>query len=385
MKVIALIVSGGEGKRFDKKLPKQFFKINKKSILEQSVKKFIDSNLFYKVVVVCNENFINDSKKVLNKYRLSYVKGGNSRQESVFNGLKSIKKDFPNKVLIHDAVRPFFSINLLYKIIKELQNHESVVPALKIFDSVRFFEDEKYENLNRENIKLIQTPQAFDFDKIYNAHKKFKNINSTDDSLLFYKNGNKIKVINGEIMNIKITEKEGFEEFKRIYEEKKKNINFRVGNGFDVHKFKKGKKLKLLGINVPFNKSLMGHSDADVGIHALVDAILGAISKGDIGEHFPPTEEKWKNKNSEFFLEYTKNLMKKNGFQVNNIDITVICENPKISKYKQKMKEKIARILEITIENINIKGTTTEKLGFLGREEGIACQVSVSVFKTNEY
>ena len=203
MKVIALIVSGGEGKRFDKKLPKQFFKINKKSILEQSVKKFIDSNLFYKVVVVCNKNFINDSKKVLNKYRLSYVKGGNSRQESVFNGLKSIKKDFPNKVLIHDAVRPFFSINLLYEIIKKL-------------DSIRLFEKEKYENLNRKNIKLIQTPQAFDFRKIYNAHRKFKNINSTDDSLLFYKNGNKIKVINGEIMNIKITEKEGFEEFKRL-------------------------------------------------------------------------------------------------------------------------------------------------------------------------
>ena len=385
MKVIALIVSGGEGKRFDKKLPKQFFKINKKSILEQSVKKFIDSNLFYKVVVVCNKNFINDSKKVLKKYRLSYITGGNSRQESVFNGLKSIKKDFPNKVLIHDAVRPFFSINLLYEIIKKLKNHESVVPALNIFDSVRLFEKEKYENLNRKNIKLIQTPQAFDFEKIYNAHRKFKNIHSTDDSLLFYKNGNKIKVINGEIMNVKITEKKGFEELKRIYEEEKKHINFRIGNGFDVHKFKKGKKLKLLGINVPFNKSLMGHSDADVGIHALVDAILGAISKGDIGEHFPPTVEKWKNKNSEFFLEYTKNLMKKNGFQVNNIDITVICENPKISKYKQKMKEKIARILEITIENINIKGTTTEKLGFLGREEGIACQVSVSVFKTNEH
>ena len=385
MKVIALIVSGGEGKRFDKKLPKQFFKINKKSILEQSVKKFVDSNLFFKVVVVCNKNFINHSKKVLNEYKLSYVKGGNSRQESVYNGLRSIKKDSPNKVLIHDAVRPFFSINLLNEIIKKLKNHESVVPALKIYDSVRLFENEKYENLNRENIKLIQTPQAFDFEKIYNAHKKLKNENSTDDSLLFYKNGNKIKVITGEIMNIKVTEKKGFEDFKRIYQEEKKNINFRVGNGFDVHKFKKGNKLKLLGINVPFNKSLMGHSDADVGIHALVDAILGSISEGDIGEHFPPTEKKWKNKNSEFFLEYTKNLMKQNDFQVNNIDITIICEKPKISKYKQKMKEKIAKILEIPTDNINIKGTTTEKLGFLGREEGIACQASVSVFKTNEH
>ena len=383
MKVIALIVSGGEGKRFDKKLPKQFFRINGESILEQCVKKFADSNLFDKIFVVCNKDFINESKKILNKYRIFYVKGGNSRQESVYNGLKSIKKYSPNKVIIHDAVRPFFSKSLLYEIIKKLKRNESVVPTLKIFDSVRLFEKKKYKNVSRENIKIIQTPQAFDFKKIYDAHKRFKNETYTDDSLLFYKNGNKIKTILGEIMNVKVTEKKGFKELEKIYEDKKQDICLRIGNGFDVHKFKKGNALKLLGINLPFNKSLMGHSDADVGIHAIVDAILGAISKGDIGEHFPPTEKKWKNKNSEFFLEYTRNLMKKSGFLVNNIDITVICEKPKISKYKQKMKQKIAKILEIKKDSVNIKGTTTEKLGFLGREEGIACQVTVSVFKIN--
>ncbi len=385
MKVIALIVSGGEGKRFDKNLPKQFFTINNKSILEQSVKKFVDSNLFDKIVVVCNKDFVQKSKKILNKYKISYVKGGNSRQESVFKGLKSIEKDFPQKVMIHDAVRPFFSINLLNTIINKLKQSDSVIPTLKIFDSARLFEKKKYQNLSRENIRLIQTPQGFDFKKIYAAHKNFKNEIYTDDSLLFHKNGNKIKAITGEIMNFKVTEKKGFEEYKKIFEDRKTNLNFRIGNGFDVHKFEKGSSLKLLGINLPFNKSLMGHSDADVGIHALVDAILGAISEGDIGEHFPPTEKKWKNKNSEFFLEYAKNLMKNNGFQLNNIDITVICEKPKISKYKKKMKEKIAKILEIEKDNVNIKGTTTEKLGFLGREEGIACQVSVSVLKFNEH
>ena len=385
MKVIALIVSGGEGKRFDKKLPKQFFKIGSKSILEQCVKKFVDSNLFYKIVVVCNSEFIKESKKTLHKYKLSFVKGGGSRQESVYNGLKSIKKDSPNKIIIHDAVRPFFSINLLQEIIKKLKPNESVVPTLKIFDSIRLFEKKEYKNLSRENIKLIQTPQGFDFKKIYDAHKIFKNEIYTDDSLLFYKNGNKIKTIPGEIMNIKVTEKKEFQDLKKIYENKNNNFNLRVGNGFDVHKFKKGDKLRLLGVNLPFNKSLVGHSDADVGIHALVDAILGSISQGDIGEHFPPTEKKWKNKNSEFFLEYTKNLMEKNGFLLNNIDITVICERPKISKYKEKMKEKIAKILNIKKNIVNIKGTTTEKLGFLGREEGIACQVSVSVLKKNEY
>tara|TARA_Y100000022_G_scaffold149499_1_gene131238 strand:- start:1100 stop:2257 length:1158 start_codon:yes stop_codon:yes gene_type:complete len=385
VKVIALIVSGGEGKRFDKNLPKQFFRINNKSILEQCVKKFVDSNLFYKIVVVCNREFIKESKKTLQKYRISFVNGGESRQESVYNGLKSIKKDSPNKIMIHDAVRPFFSINLIKEIVKKLKTNESVIPTLKIYDSIRLFKKKEYKNLSRENIKLIQTPQGFDFKKIYDAHKIFKNEIHTDDSLLFYKNGNKIKTIPGEIMNIKVTKKKEFQDLKKIYENKNNDFNLRIGNGFDVHKFKKGGKLRLLGVNLPFNKSLMGHSDADVGIHALVDAILGSISQGDIGEHFPPTEKKWKNKNSEFFLEYTKNLMENDGFLLNNIDITIICERPKISKYKEKMKEKIAKILNIKKNIVNIKGTTTEKLGFLGREEGIACQVSVSVLKKNEH
>jgi len=385
LKVIALIVSGGEGKRFDKNLPKQFFKVNSITILEQCVKKFVDSNLFYKIVVVCNNEFINESKKVLSKYNISFVNGGNSRQESVYNGLKSIKKESPSKVLIHDAVRPFFSTNLINEIIKRLKTNDSVIPSLKIFDSIRLFNKREYKNLKRENIKLIQTPQGFDFKKIYDAHKRFKKEIYTDDSLLFYNNGNKIKIISGEIMNIKVTEKKEFQDLKKIYEKKNNDINFRVGNGFDVHKFRKGGKLKLLGVNLPFNKSLIGHSDADVGIHALVDAILGAISQGDIGEHFPPTDEKWKNKNSEFFLDYTKNLMEKNGFSINNIDITLICERPKVSKHKEKMKMKISKILNIKKDNVNIKATTTEKLGFLGREEGIACQVSVLVFKKNEH
>jgi 2-C-methyl-D-erythritol 4-phosphate cytidylyltransferase/2-C-methyl-D-erythritol 2,4-cyclodiphosphate synthase len=383
LKVIALIVSGGEGKRFDKNLPKQFFKVNDKTILEHCVKKFVDSNLFYKIVVVCNKGFINESKKILYRYNLSFVNGGKSRQESVYYGLKSIKKDSPGKVLIHDAVRPFFSINLINEIIKKLETNDSVIPSLKVFDSIRLLEKREYKNLHREDIKLIQTPQGFDFKKIYDAHKKFKNDAYTDDSLIFYRNGNKIKIISGEIMNIKVTEKKDFQDLKKIYEKKNNDTNFRIGNGFDVHKFKKGGTLKLLVVNLPFNKSLIGHSDADVGIHALVDAILGAISQGDIGEHFPPTDAKWKNKDSEFFLDYTKNLMERNGFSINNIDITLICERPKISKYKEKMKGKVAKILNIKKNNINIKATTTEKLGFLGREEGIACQVSVLVFKKN--
>ena len=164
--------------------------------------------------------------------------------------------------------------------------------------------------------------------------------------------------------------------------ESKTNISeVKVGNGFDVHKLVNGKFLKLLGVKIPFNKTLEGHSDADVGIHALVDSILGALSKGDIGDYFPPSEKKWKNKDSKYFLKYSKKILDDEKYIINNIDITFICEKPKISSYKQKMKKVISSILGISENNINIKATTTEKLGFLGREEGIACQVLTTISK----
>ena len=162
--------------------------------------------------------------------------------------------------------------------------------------------------------------------------------------------------------------------------EGEKNNNFiKVGSGFDVHEFEDGKSIKLFGVKLPFNKKLKGHSDADVGLHALTDAILGAIGKGDIGEHFPPSNSKWKNKSSEIFLLYSKKLMYENGYKINNLDLTLICEKPKVSKYKNKFKKNISTLLNIKSEDVNVKATTTEKLGFLGREEGIACHAVVTV------
>ena len=301
------------------------------------------------------------------------------------NGINYCKKFKAENIIIHDVVRPFFSINLLQNILESLKKNDCVIPFINVYDSIRFYKKKYYKNISRENLKLIQTPQGFKFKIIYDAHRNVKKNDFTDDSMLAFENGNDISLIPGEILNFKITEKK---DLKKSFNQL---INFmnqtdvRTGSGFDVHKFTSGNHIKLLGIRIPFNKSLDGHSDADVGLHSIVDAILGSIGKGDIGEHFPPTEKKWKNKNSIFFLKYANNLLKINNFFINNLDITIRCEKPKIISWKKKMKDKIASLLKINVELININGTTTEKLGFLGREEGIACQSMITVSKKNDF
>ena len=207
MKVIALILSGGEGKRFDKNLPKQFFKINDKTILEICVQKFIESNLFDKIIVVTNKKFLQKTKLSLNNNTVKLVYGGKTRQQSVYNGLKSIKSMKPKYVVIHDSVRPFVTKDFLKRMILSLKQKDCVIPFLKIYDSIRKIDKQIYQNIDREKIKLIQTPQGFNFKKIYEAHKAFINKEYTDDSIIAYKNGCKINFIDGELLNIKITKK----------------------------------------------------------------------------------------------------------------------------------------------------------------------------------
>ncbi len=382
-KNIALILSGGEGKRFDKNIPKQFFKLNKSSILEITVKKFLKSKLFQKIIVVGNKKFNKQTKEILQNCDIHLIDGGKTRQMSVYNGLKFSKKFNPKNIVIHDSVRPFFSNNLLKESIKFLNNYDCTIPFLNIYDSIRRLQSKNIENVDRDKLKLVQTPQGFNYGKIYESHIKYKNLNFTDDSMMAYYNGCKIKFIKGEISNFKITEKKDLEYTKKLLDYNENNM--RIGNGFDVHKFTDGNLLTLLGVKIPFKRKLEGHSDADVGIHSIVDSLLGAISEGDIGNHFPPTEKKWKNKNSEYFLEYTKKLIDSQNYKINNIDITIICEEPKISNFKEKMRKKISKILKIDINKINIKGTTTEKLGFLGRKEGIACQTISLISKIDEF
>ena len=380
---LAIILSGGTGTRFDISKPKQFYKLNKKTIIETTVDKFVNSNLFNYIIVVSHKDFFKFTKNLFNNTKIQVILGGENRQKSVFNGLIAAKSFNPKYVLIHDAVRPFFSINLLKKVLKKLQGEISVIPSINVHDSVRYFKNKKYSNISRENLKLIQTPQGYCFNSIYEAHKKNKESIHTDDSMILYELKNKIRLIKGEKINFKITTKEDYSIGKLIIKENNNMSNIRVGTGFDVHKFKEGKKLKLFGVTIPFDKSLDGHSDADVGFHSIVDAILGGLCLGDIGNHFPPTDNKWKNKPSIFFMAHAKKLLKNEKFKINNLDVTLICEEPKVSVYQKKFIRSVAEALDIDCKKINIKGTTTEKLGFLGRGEGIACQVSVTLSKND--
>ncbi len=380
---LAIILSGGEGKRFDSKIPKQFFIINKQSILEISVKKLISSGFFKKLIIVSHKDYIKKTEMLFINKDIDIIEGGKDRQESVLLGLKKAKEFNPQKVLIHDSVRPFFSKQLIISILNELENHDGVIPSLNIYDSVRMSDCSTYKDVPRNNLKLIQTPQGFVFNSIFNCHKNLQGKQYTDDSIMFYEFYKKIKIIDGENLNFKITTKNDYEVAKLI-NGRLAMSNLRVGTGFDVHKFKVGKSLTIFGVKIPFNKSLEGHSDADVGFHSIVDAILGALCKGDIGNHFPPDDNKWKNQDSIVFMEHAKKLLQEENFIINNLDITLICEKPKVSKYNHIFKDSISKSLNIDESIINVKGTTTEKLGFLGREEGIACQVSVTISK-NEF
>ena len=383
--VCLILLSGGLGKRFSAKLPKQFYEINGKTILQINLEKIKEYNLFSKVVVITDKNYLEKTRTICEKVSkdlYDIVIGGKTRQISSKNGCLCLKKYNPNIVLIHDVARPFFNKILLKRIINNTNNEQGCIPVIKVQDSLtRINKNNNYQAINRDNVYHIQTPQAFPYQKILEAHKKSHKIDYSDDSSLAHENGVSIKNVLGLKENIKITTIDDLEIARNNYVMNNSNYETRVGNGFDVHKFVKGNHVILCGIKIPFEKKLEGHSDADVGLHTIVDAILGAISLGDIGRHFPPSDNKWKNASSLIFLKKAKELLKQENAKIINIDLTFICEEPKISKYYKKMTNFLSKHLEIEENQINIKATTTEKLGFLGRKEGIAAQASVSINK----
>ena len=376
---LAIILSGGLGKRFDSKLPKQFYKIGKKYILNISVDKFLETNLFKKIIVVTSKKYLKLTKKIINKRDIQIILGDATRQGSVFNGIKMGQKYKLDNVLIHDSARPLLSTKLIKQLVMEIRNKKCVIPVINVNDSIRKINNSTYEEIDRENVKIVQTPQAFKFQEIRDAHNKQRNNKFTDDSIIVANNGIKVNSIEGEITNLKITTKNDLKFAEMVENHSNINSITKVGSGFDVHEFESGDHLILFGVKVPFDKKLKGHSDADVGFHAITDAILGSLGQGDIGEHFPPSEKKWKNKDSAFFLRFAKKKIQEKNLTINNLDITLICEKPKISNFKKKFEENISDILEIELNKINVKATTTEKLGFVGREEGIACHAIVTI------
>jgi len=279
--------------------------------------------------------------------------------------------------LIHDTARPFPSKKIINEIIKKIRTNHAVVPVVKVNDAAKRVENKViFKNIKRKSLRFSQTPQGFTFKKLYEMHKKNMNTSFDDDSALFTENGEKVITINGNKTNLKITDKEDLDILKSLI--KRKSY---YGIGFDIHRLVKGKKLYLGGIKIPFALGLKGHSDADPVFHALIDSLLGACRLGDIGKLFPDKNKKYKNIRSTILLGKIVKLIKFKNFSINNIDINIIAQKPKIKKYANKMKNVISKICEICSTKINIKGKTTEKLGLIGKEKAIASEVISSVIK----
>ena len=360
-----IILAAGSSKRFKAKTAKQYFFYKNKQIFEHSLIKSINSKLFKKIVLV-----VDNPKNLKKKYpnNVIIIKGGKERSDSSLIALKRIKKYKPTNVLIHDAARPNFSIKLLKKLIKNIKNNKAVVPIIFSKDSIKYRIKNKIFNLDRNNSLLTQTPQAFRFNALYNLAIKEK-IKVSDEATLFLNQNNKIKFITGENQNEKIT-----------YLEDVKTPKTYFGIGFDIHKLLRNKKLYLGGVKIPFHSGLQGHSDGDVILHAIIDSILGATRKKDIGTYFTNTN-KFKNIRSPKMLKPIIDNLYKSNFFINNIDINLICEQPKVSKYRDKIINSISKLTVLNKNQINLKGKTVEKLGLIGKEKAIACEVIISITK----
>ena len=374
-----IILAGGNSHRFRSNVGKPYQKIAGKSLIEINIDKARKFKQIKKIVLVYNKK---DSKRVksLKLKNVKLIIGGKNRQQSTFNALKNlINQKETNKVLIHDAARPNFSSKLFGSILRNMKNARAVVPKIRVQDAIKQIIDSSKEEYivgkKRENLFLTQTPQAFILKEIYHLHKtnygKYK-----DDDISLYMDLNKVKFINGEKNNFKITDLADFQNLKNIYKS-----NQSVGIGFDVHRLVPKKKLYLGGLKIKSKLGTLGHSDGDPVLHSITDAILGACKMGDIGQMFSDKSKKFKNIRSTILLKKVVNQIKSKGYLINNIDINIITQTPKIKNYKNKMLDNISKLCEISIKQINIKGKTTEKLGVIGKEKAIACEVIASVIK----
>ena len=391
MKKSVIICAAGKSTRFSDKseIPKQFFKVCDKTILEYSVDKFINYEKIDTIIICIDEIHKKHYQSILNKYLdhnfITFIKGGKTRDQTVYIALNYLKKNNPDIVFVHDAARPNFDLSLIDQLIDNLMTYDAIIPISPITDTIKKISGKNMVTKDRESYFLSQTPQLFKFNKLLNAHKlakKFKNIKVTDDAQIIELNNLKINTVINTTDNFKITTLKDYMRFRDIKEIN--NSTIRVGIGFDVHKFKPGKVLRLFGVNIPYTKSLEGHSDADVGLHAITDSIYGALGLEDIGFYFNPNNSKWKNADSKLFLADALNKLNDNLGLINNIDIVVICEEPKINLHRTVIKNKLSELLSIPITRISVKATTTEKLGFTGRKEGIAVQAIVNIGIRNQ-
>ncbi len=359
MKLAAIILAAGKSSRFKSSIPKQFHFHNNDLILNHSIKKLGQIKEIKEIYIALNNKYRKKYSSLIKKTnKIKFFNGGKYRSESVKKGIQKLYQNYTH-ILIHDAARPNFTIKLVLKLIKELKKNSCVVPVLSNSDTTVY--EKNY--IDRSKIKFLQTPQAFDLKKIYKYHKKNKIKNISDDSILFFQNKQKIKFINGEVENKKITF------FKDI------NIKDKYyGIGYDIHQMTIGNGLYIGGIKIPSEYRSVGHSDGDSLLHALIDSFLGAAKLKDIGTLFPNTK-KFKNiRSTKLLCEVIKKLEKIN-LRVSSIDLNIILQSPNLKNYKEKIRSNISRLCKINKKFVNVKAKTADKIGIIGKSKALACEV----------
>jgi 2-C-methyl-D-erythritol 4-phosphate cytidylyltransferase/2-C-methyl-D-erythritol 2,4-cyclodiphosphate synthase len=376
---VALVVAAGRGTRLGAPLPKQYLPLAGEPLLRHTLRALASHRRISGVLAVIHPDdraHYDEAARGLDL--LPPVPGGAQRQDSVRLGLESLVGTDPDVVAIHDGARPFVDAALIDRVLDAVERAPGAIPALPVADTIKRGRDGRIvETVERSQLWRAQTPQAFRFREILAAHRAALGLELSDDAAVAERSGLAISLVVGSETNLKVTTPDDLARAESVLLARLGDV--RTGQGFDVHPLGSGDHVWLCGIKVPHDRALIGHSDADVGLHAITDAILGALSAGDIGQHFPPSDPRWQGAASDQFLRHAAVLVTERGGRIAHVDVTLICERPKVSPHRQAMIARIAEILGLAPDRISVKATTTEKLGFAGREEGIAAQAIATI------
>ncbi|MXQ10909.1 bifunctional 2-C-methyl-D-erythritol 4-phosphate cytidylyltransferase/2-C-methyl-D-erythritol 2,4-cyclodiphosphate synthase [Microvirga makkahensis] len=391
MAAVALIVAAGRGSRAGDGSPKQYRSLAGKPVLTRTLEAFLRHPKVGKTLVVIHPDdrdlyrrSIAVLPEGLSERLMPVAYGGETRQDSVRNGLEALSGLAPSSVLVHDAARPFVSGALIDRAVEAAEEWGAAVPGVAVTDTIKVVgpRSEVVSTPDRASLRAVQTPQAFDFASLLAAHRKATAAdqrNFTDDGALAEWAGLTVHVFEGDSLNTKLTQAFDFPEAERRLRGLSMNYVTRFGTGFDVHAFGEGDHVWLGGIRVPHDRGAVAHSDGDVILHALTDAVLGALADGDIGTHFPPSDPQWRGASSDRFLAHAVALVQARGGLIDHLDATLLCEKPRLGPYREAMRQRIAEIAGLRLDQVSMKATTTERLGFTGRSEGIAAQAAATV------
>ncbi|WP_137700527.1 bifunctional 2-C-methyl-D-erythritol 4-phosphate cytidylyltransferase/2-C-methyl-D-erythritol 2,4-cyclodiphosphate synthase [Marimonas lutisalis] len=375
MSTAALIVAAGRGTRAGPGAPKQWRPLAGRRVIDWTLARFLSAPQIDRILLVLHPD---DIAGFTPPSGVEVTAGGATRAQSVRNGLEALAADPPDLVLIHDVARPCLPQPVIDAVIRALGAAPGAAPALPVTDALWRGDNHHVTGTqDRAGLFRAQTPQGFRFAEILAAHRAHAG-DAADDVEIARAAGLEVAIVPGHEDNLKITHADDFARAERILGGQ---MDIRLGNGYDVHRFGPGDHVMLCGVAVPHDRGLQGHSDADVGMHAVTDAIYGALAMGDIGRHFPPSDPQWKGAASDIFLRHAADLARDNGFAISNIDCTLVCERPKIGPHAAAMQARMSAILDIAPERVSIKATTSERLGFTGREEGIAALATAALMK----